>query len=175
MCRLDALCTASEDSDSPHTSASFVTRTEKSVVRHSHTTALYEKHLTLAGMCPTHATPPRATIEASNLEREREREWRNETETMSTPRARPNREIIYLFFGNHTFRLIDAFDLYVQTNRDLVPIKLSLLNRRDRRYAFRLRPTRPWFVCSRSLSSTHRDTTLHYSTTPQSIPYLYHT
>lgn len=66
---------------------------------------------------------------------------------MSTPRARPSSTMPSLqfdiVFGNYTFHLIDAFHLYVLTNQDLVPIKLSLLNRRDRRYAFRLRPTRP--------------------------------
>lgn len=44
-------------------------------------------------------------------------------------------KIIHL---SEIIRLIDAFDLYVPTNQDLFPIKLSLLNRRDRRYAFRL-------------------------------------
>lgn len=133
---------------------------------------------------PTRTLPPSTTTttgadtrrhrpdqqEASNLEREREREWRNETETMSTPRARPNCEMIS-FSGNHPFHLIDAFDLYVPTNRDLVQIKLSLLNRRDRRYAFRPRPTRLLLVCSRSLLVHRTLLTSHIATnSPCRIP-----
>lgn len=70
--------------------------------------------------------PPRPLTTKSLRKRERESE-ETRLKLCLPPRARPNREMIFHFFGNHTFLLIDAFDLYVPTNQDLVAIKIELV------------------------------------------------
>lgn len=71
--------------------------------------------------------PAAAPTNNTVTKKERKREWRNETETMSTPQSSPEPWNDISFFGNHTFLLIDAFDLYVPTNQDLVAIKIELV------------------------------------------------